>query len=60
MFAAITKHLIRFNLAREEGQAMAEYGLILALVALAVIVAVTLIGTNLGNEFTKIANDLNV
>ncbi|HZQ81580.1 MAG TPA: Flp family type IVb pilin [Gaiellaceae bacterium] len=58
MFAAITKHLIRFNLAREEGQAMAEYGLILALVALAVILAITTLGGDLSTEFNKIANAL--
>ena len=58
MFAAITKHLIRFNLAREEGQAMAEYGLILALVALAVITAITLLGNDISAEFNKIAGQL--
>lgn len=58
MFAAITKHLIRFNLAREEGQAMAEYGLILALVALAVILAITTLGKDISNEFNTISGSL--
>jgi len=35
----------------ERGQGMAEYGLIIALVAVVVIVAVTLIGTNLNKKF---------
>jgi pilus assembly protein Flp/PilA len=58
MIAAINRHFIRFNLAREEGQAMAEYGLILALIALIVIAAVALIGTDLNTKFNQIANAL--
>ena len=42
----------------EEGQAMAEYGLILALIAVVVITAVTLIGTNLNVKFNAIAGAL--
>ena len=42
----------------EEGQAMAEYGLILALIAVVVITAVTLIGTNLDTKFNAIATAL--
>jgi pilus assembly protein Flp/PilA len=41
---------------REEGQALAEYGLILGLVAVVVIAAVTLIGTNLNTTLNSIAN----
>lgn len=43
---------------KEEGQALTEYGLIIALVALAVISAVTLIGTDLGKVFKKITDAL--
>jgi pilus assembly protein Flp/PilA len=40
----------------EDGQALAEYGLILGLVAVVVIAAVTLIGTNLNTTLNTIAN----
>jgi pilus assembly protein Flp/PilA len=40
---------------REEGQGMAEYGLIIALVAVVVIAALTLLGTNLTAIFNSIA-----
>lgn len=43
----------------EQGQGMAEYGLILALIAVVVIAAVTGIGTNLKTKFTTISTALN-
>jgi pilus assembly protein Flp/PilA len=43
---------------REEGVTAIEYGLIAALIALAIIVAVTLVGTNLSALFEKIAGKL--
>jgi pilus assembly protein Flp/PilA len=43
----------------EEGQGMAEYGLILALIAIVVIAALTLIGGNLTSKFTEIAGSLS-
>lgn len=42
----------------ESGQGMAEYGLILALVAVAVIAGLGLIGDNLQLKFNEIATDL--
>jgi len=42
-------------LKNEEGQGMAEYGLIIALVAVVVIGALALIGTNLSTIFGTIA-----
>ncbi|TVQ86510.1 MAG: Flp family type IVb pilin [Deltaproteobacteria bacterium] len=39
----------------EEGATAIEYGLIAALIAVVIIGAVTLIGTNLSNAFQKIA-----
>ena len=39
----------------QKGQTMAEYGLILALVAVVVITAVTLLGNNITTFFTSLA-----
>jgi pilus assembly protein Flp/PilA len=39
----------------QEGQGMAEYGLIIALVAIVVIVALTALGTQLSTIFASIA-----
>ncbi len=43
---------------REDGQSMIEYGLIIALIAVVVVVALTLLGTNIRGLFTNIANSL--
>jgi len=43
---------------REEGQTLAEYALILVLIAIAVIAMLTLLGGNIGNILTQIANAL--
>jgi pilus assembly protein Flp/PilA len=53
--------LIQFakdNAKREEGQAMAEYGLILALIAVVCIAAVTLIGTGISGKLSFITDAL--
>lgn len=42
----------------EEGQAMTEYGLIIALVAVVVIIALTSIGDNIAAKFNEIAAEL--
>lgn len=42
----------------EEGQGMAEYGLILALVAVVVIAALTSLGTGVKDNFQKVADEL--
>jgi pilus assembly protein Flp/PilA len=47
------------NLLRDEAGATAiEYGLIAALIAVAAIVAMSLVGTSLTNIFTTISSDL--
>jgi len=42
----------------EHGQGMAEYGLILALVAVVLVGALTLLGTNIGTTLTNVAGSL--
>ena len=42
----------------EDGQGMVEYGLILALVSVAVILILTTLGTNLTGIFTTVAGKL--
>jgi Flp pilus assembly pilin Flp len=44
--------------AREEGQTMAEYGVVLAVVTIAVIGAITLLSSNVRNAITSVANIL--
>lgn len=48
----------RLQVEREDGQAMVEYGLILALVSVVAILALGSIGTNLSGLFNTIAGDL--
>lgn len=43
----------------EEGQGLVEYGLILALIAIAVIVVLGLIGTELNDLFGIVEDELN-
>ena len=45
---------------QEEGATAVEYGLMVSLIAVAIIVSVTLLGTNLGALFTKVAGKLPV
>jgi len=44
--------------AREEGQTMAEYGVVLAVITIAVIGAITLLSSNVRNAITSVANIL--
>lgn len=50
--------LISRLMKEEDGQGMAEYGLILALVAIVVIGALTLLGGNLNGILSNVANTL--
>ncbi|QGU00287.1 Flp pilus assembly protein, pilin Flp [Candidatus Syntrophocurvum alkaliphilum] len=50
----ILKRLVR----EEEGQGMVEYGLIIALVAIAVITALTAVGEEVGTVFDDIVKGL--
>jgi pilus assembly protein Flp/PilA len=43
----------------ERGASAVEYGLLVALIAIAIIVAVSLLGTNLSNIFNKTASSIS-
>ena len=49
---------IKDNYKREEGQAMAEYGIILALIAAVVVVTLATLGTKIESAFTTIVGKL--
>ncbi len=53
------KELLTRMWRNEDGQDLAEYALLIALIALVVIGAVTLLGTNIQAVFNLIANALN-
>lgn len=42
----------------EDGAALAEYGLLVALIAVVCVVAVTALGTQISTAFSKIASDI--
>jgi pilus assembly protein Flp/PilA len=48
------------RLHREEGATAVEYGLMVALIAVAIIVAVTAVGTNLTALFNHVADKLKI
>ena len=55
----IALHALIDGLHREErGATAVEYGLIVSLIAIFIIAAVALLGTNLSNIFSTIATDL--
>lgn len=49
--------LVRIQLHREEGQTMAEYGLLIAFIAIIALVGVKLVGTGLQGFFTTLAGN---
>jgi len=51
------KSIVKF-LRAEEGAALAEYGLLVGLIALACIVAITALGTSISGVFNQIATTL--
>jgi len=46
------------NLRQQRGQGMVEYGLIIAVIAIVVLVALTPLGTALADVFTNIVNSI--
>lgn len=53
------KQLIKRFLTEEDGVTAIEYGLIAALIAVVIIVAVGLVGTGLEGVFTEVEGELN-
>ena len=53
------KKLIRF-FKDEEGATAVEYGLMVALIAIVIIAAVTLLGTNLNSKFSQVASEVGI
>ena len=55
----MSKHIIKLRtLMTERGATAVEYGLMVALIALVIIVAVALLGTNLSTIFAKTASSI--
>ena len=53
------KTYIDTNWYREEGATAVEYGIMVALIAVVIITAVGLVGTNLENLFNTVADEVN-
>jgi pilus assembly protein Flp/PilA len=50
--------LMRCELEREEGQTMAEYGLLIALIAVVCILAITAVGSGIASTFQGVVDGL--
>ena len=50
--------LLRIELKREEGQTMAEYGLLIALIAVVCIAVITTVGTGIQAKFGQVVSGL--
>ena len=53
----MVKHIVRF-MKEEDGATAVEYGLMVALIAVVIIGAVTILGTNLRGTFTTVGNSV--
>jgi pilus assembly protein Flp/PilA len=49
---------LRARLQREDGQTLVEYAFLVAFIAIVVLVAVQLLGTNVSSLFNSVANSL--
>ena len=58
MFSKVSEFIVKAQVARQDGQAMVEYGLILGLVSIVAIAMLTLIGTDLNTIFTAVEGAL--
>jgi len=55
----LNRKVIEMRLATEEGQDLAEYGLIIALIAIACIAALTALGTDIGSALGIVADKIS-
>jgi pilus assembly protein Flp/PilA len=58
IFARLYVSLQNFSLKREEGQTMAEYGVVLALITLAVVATIGLLGTQINTKLSDVLHAL--
>ena len=58
MFASFILDWVKDNIKRQEGQAMAEYGIILALIAAIVIGTLVVLGTKVLNALNTVVDAL--
>lgn len=58
MFASFLIDWVKDNIKREEGQAMAEYGIILALIAAVVIATLVILGNKVLTALQTVVNAL--
>ncbi len=56
---AATKTAVRRFIAGDEGAALAEYGILIAFIAIVAIVAVTFFGSKISAKFSDIANNFS-
>ena len=56
----VLNNTVLAHLDSEEGQGLAEYALIIVLVAIAVVIALTSLGTNISGTFDRIVTSLSV
>jgi pilus assembly protein Flp/PilA len=56
--AAARKFVTRYVTRKEEGATLAEYGLLLALIAVVCIAAITAVGTKISTMFSTVANSI--
>ena len=58
MSTLVLLDVLRPSVRDERGQTMAEYGVVLALITLAVLVSMTLLGNNISAAFTDVGSVL--
>ncbi len=55
---AVKKFVAKYITRKEEGASLAEYGLLLALIAVICIAAITLLGTSISTMFSTVAGTI--
>ena len=54
----MAKYLVKFQVRLEKGATAVEYGLMVALIAIVILVAVALLGGNLSGIFNRVAQSV--